>query len=60
MAWDSLDNEQKAIKTAEASVANPEDINLIMDLSVGKQKTMATIIRDICSKQLAGDPDQQE
>ena len=49
-AWDALDAQQKIIKTAGASVANPEDINLIMDLSVGKQKTMSTLIRDVCSK----------
>ena len=48
--WAGLTPEAKAEKTAQASVANPHDINLIMDLSLGKQKRMATLILDICEK----------
>ena len=49
-AWDALPAEAKAAKTAMASVANPQDINLIMDLSVGKQTRMAELILEVCEK----------
>jgi hypothetical protein len=31
-------------------VTNPEDINLIMDLSLDKQTRVASLIKDICIK----------
>ena len=49
-AWDALPAEAKTAKTAMASVANPQDINLIMDLSVGKQTRMAELILEVCEK----------
>ena len=54
--WDMLSAEGKALVTAQASVANPEEINLIMDLSIGKQHKMGEIILSACEK----DWDQQE
>ena len=48
--WAALSPEAKIEKTAQASMANPHDINLIMDLSLGKQKRMATLILDVCEK----------
>ena len=48
--WDALDEATKIEKTARAVVANPEDINLIMDLSLDKQTRVASLIKDICIK----------
>ena len=40
----------KTEKTAQASVANPHDVNLMMDLSLGNQKRMAILILSVCEK----------
>jgi hypothetical protein len=48
--WDALDEAAKAEKTARAVVANPEDINLIMDLTLDKQTRVASLVKDICIK----------
>ena len=48
--WGALDEATKVEMTARAVVANPEDINLIMDLSLDKQTRVASLIKDICIK----------
>ena len=49
-AWDALPAETNAAKTGTASVANPQDTNLTMDINVGKQTRIAELILEICEK----------
>ena len=48
--WDQLTVQEKAIRTAAATVANPDDINLIMDLRTSQQARKGEIIKAICKK----------
>ena len=48
--WDAPDEANKVEKTARDVVANPEDTNLIMDLSLDKPTRIASLIKDICIK----------
>ena len=48
--WDSLSAQAKQARTDAATVANPEDINLLMDLRRAAQPAAAQLIKDICKK----------
>ena len=49
-AWEMLTPADKKVLEQPAVVQNPDDINLVMDLRLEKQKEAGRIIADICKK----------
>ena len=49
-AWEILPATQQKAKTEAALIANPEEINLVMDLRLQEQPAAKQLIKDICIK----------
>lgn len=48
--WDSMPTKDRAAVTAAATVANPDDVMLVMDLRTSQQARVGELIKSICSK----------
>ena len=48
--WEMLAPAEKRVLEQQADVQNPDDINLVMDLRLEKQKDAGRLIADICRK----------